>query len=235
MEKYHKIQTVWLRDPETKMKTLLEGQWAREEFDYLKNLNWKWREKIDGTNIRVMWHREGWQNDPMAFPLEFAGKTDKANVQPSLLARLPELFPPSKMHDMFANKSVCLYGEGYGFKIQKAGKFYLPNSVDFILFDVWIDGHWLNRENVENIANGLGIKVVPIIGSGTLMDMIVTVRAGIGSRISEKPQVAEGIVAVPEIDLFGRNGKRVITKIKWKDFPADQRGNLLRSSQQEES
>ena len=221
MKKYHKIQTVWLRDPETKFKTLLEGQWAKAEFEYLKDLQWDWREKIDGTNIRVMWNPVGSQ-----YPLEFRGKQDTSDMRPDLLARLPEIFPLERMREMFGEKPVCLYGEGFGFKIQKAGKFYLPNSVDFILFDVWIDGHWLNRDNVENIAQGLGCKIVPIIGSGTLMDMIVTVRAGIGSRVSEKRQIAEGIIATPKIDLFGRNGQRIITKIKYKDFPADQRGEL---------
>ena len=33
---------------------------------------------------------------------------------------------------------------------------------------------------------------------------------------------AEGLVARPKTELFGRDGKRVITKIKYKDFSQNQ-------------
>jgi hypothetical protein len=214
MKKYHKIKTVWLRDPENDFKTLLEGQWSREEFEYLKDLIWTWREKIDGTNIRVQWNK--WGSD--FAPLDFQGKTDKAQIQPVLLARLPEIFSVEDMRSVFDDKPVCLYGEGFGNKIQKAGKYYLPDRNDFILFDVWIDGIWLNRDNVERIAERFGIKVVPIIGEGTLMEAIEIVKIGFPSTISEVPQLAEGIVATPKIELVCRDGSRIITKIKHKDF-----------------
>ena len=53
MKEYHKIQTVYLRDPETKYKTLLVGQYAKPEFAYLANNEWVFTEKVDGTNIRI--------------------------------------------------------------------------------------------------------------------------------------------------------------------------------------
>lgn len=40
MKEYHKIQTVFLRDPNTKFKTLLEGEFALPEFKYLANNEW---------------------------------------------------------------------------------------------------------------------------------------------------------------------------------------------------
>jgi hypothetical protein len=211
MIKYHKIQTVYKRDPETNFKTLLEGEWSLEEFDFLKNNIWMFTEKIDGTNIRVQW---GTHHYPV-----FQGKTDNAQIPATLLACLPEYFHPEIMRDAFGeDKQVCLYGEGFGNRIQKAGKLYLPKSVDFILFDVNIDGYWLNRENVENIAKKFGLKVVPIIGYGTLLDGIELTRMGIPSQISEEPQIAEGLVMRLKMELFNRRGQRMITKIKYKDF-----------------
>lgn len=50
---YHKIQTIWLRDPATKHQTLLEGEWAKPEFGYLADNLWEFTEKVDGTNIRI--------------------------------------------------------------------------------------------------------------------------------------------------------------------------------------
>ena len=214
MEKYHKIRTVYLRDPDNDFKTLLEGQWSRAEFEYLKDLIWTWREKIDGTNIRVQWNK--WGRD--FAPLDFQGKTDNSQIQPVLLARLPEIFSVEDMREVFEEKPVCLYGEGFGNKIQKAGKFYLTKGCDFILFDVKIQGIWLNRENVERIAERFGVKCVPIIGEGTLREAIEIVKIGFPSTISEVPQLAEGIVATPKIELVCRDGSRIITKIKHKDF-----------------
>ncbi len=45
MKKYHKIQTVYFRDPDTKFKTLLEGIWAKSEFELLKDIDWICTEK----------------------------------------------------------------------------------------------------------------------------------------------------------------------------------------------
>ena len=208
MEKYHKVQTVWLRDPDDNYKTLLEGQWSKEEFEYLKSLMWSWREKVDGTNIRVM-----------STPMDFRGKTDDANIQLPLLARLAEIFSPDDLRNVFEEKPVCLYGEGFGKKIQsKAGKLYLPDDHDFILFDVKVEDYWLQRKDVELIAERFGIKVVPIVGEGTLEEAIELTRIGMPSHISEVPQLMEGIVATPKVELLQRNGARIITKIKHKDF-----------------
>ena len=35
MTEYHKIQSIWLRDPETKCKTFIEGAWSMPEFGFL--------------------------------------------------------------------------------------------------------------------------------------------------------------------------------------------------------
>ena len=49
MKEYHKIKTVFKRDPVTKFKTLLEGEFASPEFEYLKNNEWIFTEKVDGV------------------------------------------------------------------------------------------------------------------------------------------------------------------------------------------
>jgi len=69
MVEYHKIQTIFKRNPETNFKTLLEGEYSLPEFESLKNNEWVWTEKVDGTNIRIMWDRE---------KVVFGGKTNNA-------------------------------------------------------------------------------------------------------------------------------------------------------------
>lgn len=216
MNKYHKIQTVFLRDPQTKYKTLLEGQWSKPEFEFLKNVNWVWTEKIDGTNIRVIWPGSNglkWAENV------FAGKTDKADIHPNLMKWLKDVFVKSQFQDIFGEVDVCLYGEGYGNVIQNpAGKRYLPDCVRFILFDVRIGDMWLKREDVEDIANKFAIDCVPIVGNGPLADAIQKVKIGFKSTISVVEQRAEGLIMKPEIELKDRLGKRIITKLKTKDF-----------------
>jgi len=215
MNKYPKIQTVFLRDPDNKYKTLLEGQYALPEFEYLKDNTWVFTEKIDGTNIRVMWHGIM----PDAETLTFRGRTDKAQIPLFLLDKLQGTFHKDRFLEVFEEPTnVCLYGEGYGARIQKGGGNYISDGVNFILFDVKVEDIYLERRNIEDIAGKLGIEIVPIIGRGTLQDAIKLVRRGFPSYIAEADIVAEGIVMRPKVELMTRRGNRIITKIKYKDF-----------------
>ena len=215
MRQYHKIQTVFKRDPETKFKTLLEGDWSEPEFGFLKSNEWIWTEKVDGTNIRVMC-QPPLTNEP-AYGVTFGGKTDAAMIPAFLVAKLEQRFHSddarTKLAEMFKD-GACLYGEGYGAKIQKGGNY--RQDQDFVLFDVKVGEWWLQRKDVEQIALELGLDVVPILRTGTLSEMVEAARAGFQSRWGAFP--AEGIVARPAIELQTRSGHRIITKIKHRDF-----------------
>lgn len=205
MKEYHKIQTVFKRDPDTKFRTLLMGEYSEPEFDYLKNNIWNFTEKVDGTNIRVMWD---------GTDVKFGGKTDNAQIPTKLLENLMYTFTPNKMLKVFDKDPVCLYGEGYGAKIQSGGKY--RDDQGFVLFDAQIDGWWIKRKNLKGMSESLNIDMVPLIGSGTLGFMVNFVKEGITSIWGDFK--AEGVVARPEIELFSRSGHRIITKLKYKDF-----------------
>lgn len=211
MKEYPKIQNLFKRDMESREKKLIAGEWTLPEFAYLQNNQWLWSEKIDGTNIRIIWD-EG--------KLSFKGRTEKAVIQPNLLPTLERLFTLDLMEKHFSGADeVCLYGEGYGQKIQKVGAQYIPDDTSFVLFDVTI-GRWqLTREACEAVAKDLELDIVPIIGEGTLHEAIELVRAGFLSTIShDKGLGAEGLVVKPKVDLFSRNGQRIISKVKTRDF-----------------
>ena len=211
MEKYPKIQTVFLRDPATKHKTLLEGQFARPEFRYLADNRWLFTEKIDGTNIRVIWNAD-------FHSVDLRGRADNSSVPPFLLDRLFEMLSVDLFESQYPETSMTLYGEGYGDKIQKSGGKYISGGVSFILFDVLIDEYWLQRDGILDIAEHLDIACVPLIGTGTLHEGIDLVRDGFFSLVSESTLIAEGLVMRPVVDLWDRAGRRIIAKVKRKDF-----------------
>lgn len=208
---YCKIETVFKRDAVT--KRIIPCDYSLPEFSYLSGNEWVFTEKVDGTNIRINWDGS---------VVTFGGRTDNAQIPAHLFNRLLELFGESENNGKFLGKfgdspaEVVLYGEGYGAKIQKGGVNYIADGVDFVLFDVNIGGVWLQRDDVEDIADFFGVRVVPIIGYGTIQDMVNLVSCGFCSCWGNFQ--AEGIVARPRIELITRLGNRVITKLKMRDF-----------------
>lgn len=220
MKEYAKIQSIYKRDEKT--HKFIEGDWSLPEFEYLKDNIWVMTEKVDGTNIRVIWtpeklHDLGSQGS--SAKIEFRGKTDNAQIPVFLLDKLVQLFSPEGMKAVFGETDICLYGEGYGAKIQKGGGKYISNGVNFVLTDVLIDGWWLRRDNIEDIAQKLGIRVVPVVREGTLEEAVSLVKSQtLLSRFGAQDFLMEGLVLKPKIELRNRRGNRVITKLKHKDF-----------------
>lgn len=207
---YEKIETVFQRDIEG-TKRLMPGVFRNETVEFLKDLTWEWTEKVDGTNIRVMWD---------GYTVSFGGRTENASIPAELVNRLNELFGTEEAAQLFeqsfGQRQVILFGEGYGRKIQGCGSRYKPDGVDFILFDLLIGENYQTRENVERCAKSFGISAVPVVGHGTLAEAIRFVRSNPASTIGDLPM--EGVVCRPAVELRDRCGNRVIVKIKWKDF-----------------
>lgn len=211
---YHKINTCFKRDTANKNKIML-GEWSDPVFEYLQDNLWAWTEKVDGTNIRIHCNRDA-MGDLM---LSFRGRTDSAQIPGGLVNRLNLLFHTQERIDQLANMfpdgDVTLFGEGYGAKIQKGGGNYKATQ-DFVLFDIKVGPIYLERHNVEDIAEKLGLDVVPILSVGTLNEAIESARLGVTSWWGDF--LAEGYVLRPVVEMCDRRGRRVITKIKHCDF-----------------
>lgn len=209
MKEYHKIETLFKRDPKT--KKLIVGEYTNETVEYLKDNVWQFTEKVDGTNIRVYWdgHR-----------VSFGGRTDNAMIPAHLINKLNDLFGGEVNEQLFEQKfgdtPVELFGEGYGPKIQSGGAY--RDDVDFILFDVMIKDTYLKRESVEDIANYFGTNIVPVVLEGTIQDGIDYVMNNLKSTIAVNGAELEGVVGRPKVEVLDRLGRRVIVKIKRKDF-----------------
>ena len=209
MQTYNKIDTIFERDEKT--KKLINGKFRNETVEFCKDLTWQFTEKVDGTNIRVYWdgHR-----------VEFGGRTEKAQIPAPLVNKLNELFGGDINEQFFEQKfgenEVILFGEGYGPKIQNGGSY--RDDVDFIMFDVMINGNYQTRESVEDIARYFNVNIVPILAEGPLSAGIDYVMTHKYSTIAQNGAELEGVVARPKMELKDRTGKRLIVKIKIKDF-----------------
>lgn len=212
---YQKINTLFKRDVKN---IIIPSYYTCEEFVYLKDCLWECTEKIDGTNIRI--YVKLLENGK--YNIVIKGRTDRANIPPTLLTKLESIFFNIEWSTVFPNltteDTVCLYGEGYGTKIQNGGR-YISNDTNFILFDVKYNDWWLNRKGCEDIAKKCDIGIVPLIGYLTIPQAIEIVKKGFVSKISEdRTLIAEGLVLKTPCGLKFRNGERIITKIKHKDF-----------------
>ena len=209
MQIYHKIETIFVRDTDG-TKKLIDGVFKDETVKFLANSEWDFTEKIDGTNIRIGWD---------GYKISFAGRNEKSKIPEHLLEKLENIFLNAETEELFeqifGEKEVILFGEGYGEKIQKIGKEY-RHDVGFILFDVMINGNYQDRKNVEKIAECFNLEIVPIVLKGTIYQAVDFVKSKPKSTIGTA--FMEGVVGRPKVELQDRTGKRIIIKIKSIDF-----------------
>lgn len=209
---YHKINGLYKR---TQRGELMLGEFSRPEFEYLYYDEWICTEKVDGTNIRLQW-------DPID-GMRIGGRTRDAQIPTFLFPRLHELAERlgeavrGAEGEFDPDCPVVLFGEGYGAKIQKGGGNYNPTGVDFVLFDVLVGEWMLQRDDVLEVGELLGIDVVPEVARCSLEEAEALVR-DVGLTSSWGPFEAEGVVCVPAVPLYARDGKRIIAKIKHKDY-----------------
>lgn len=211
MKEYHKIETVFERDMDG-TKKLIENKFRNPLVEYLKNNEWVFTEKVDGTNIRVLWD---------GHKVTINGRTDNAQLHADLVKRLYELFMGSVNEELFEQKfgenEVMFFGEGYGAGIQKGGGDYIDNK-DFILFDVMVGDVFLERENVENIAQTFGLNVVPLVPAKTISEAVEYVKSKPTSMVGKCKKTIEGVVGTPKYRITDFRGNRVVVKIKVEDF-----------------
>lgn len=215
---YTKINTLYKRDEKGK---IMMGDVSRPEFDYLRRLPWIAYEKIDGTNMSYYWD---------GHILEIHGKTENASIPAPLQAKMEQLVTVDMMSKIFPPKFdesgneipmlVIIYGEGYGAKIQQGGGRYISKDVNFRVFDVNIDGWWLELENVQDICQKLNLEMAVPYGEMTIDEAEAMVMKGFTSTIAEDPTlIAEGLVLRPKVQLFNKRGERIMVKIKYRDYP----------------
>lgn len=235
---YPKIDTLFTRDKNT--FKIIPGKFRNEAYSLINE--WEWTEKIDGTNIRIIYDecpppcefdkkpnisrkqfRKVTENPTNVFSgenkycgIKYDGRTDNADLPGGVVDYLDDKLSCAKMMELFQDRKVIIYGEGYGGKIQKGSGYSVTQK--FIVFDIFIEGFWLRRSDVEEICNNLGLDIVPIILTGSLDEAVYIVKNGFMSTISDGSVQSEGLIGRTKVPLFDHHGNRLITKLKTCDF-----------------
>ncbi len=214
--KYPKIKSLFQRDKEFKFTTQL----ISESLQDLQDIKWLCLEKLDGTNIRIICDFEEEK-------FQYLGRTDEAIIPTHLQAELDKILEgikPEKQNFLTSFpkiKKVILYGEGFGFKIQKGGE-YLKDKVAFNLFDCYCfmaerkTGFWMNDPQIKSLSQIFKLSMVPELPPLTMQEAIKKVRAGFNSHYGTA--IAEGLIIKTKHPLFNSFGMRMIFKLKTKDF-----------------
>lgn len=175
-------------------------------------------EKVHGTSAHIAWDAEKAQTETG----KYAGLTFYGGGEPN--ERFASLFDPEALRAGFqamGHAKVTVYGEAYGGRQQKMGETYGP-ELRFIVFDVMVGETWLNVPNMAQVAERLGLEVVPWEETSTDLDVLnalrdkpseVAVRRGMGDN-----KQREGIVLRPLEEMTASNGARIIVKHKIDKF-----------------
>lgn len=175
---------------------------------YLAESPWVYSRKVDGENIRIQWNGEQalWNGKSNAFQcgVEF---TEYMND-----TFLEEIFEEKFGRD----KIVTLFGEKMGPKTQRNELGLKKEAV--ILYDVNINGTWLSKVNVVEIAGYFGANVPSIYQYMPHGRVSAKLRELIEMCANGEFKDWEGIVATPLVEMRDQKGQRVIVKIKNRDY-----------------
>ena len=232
MTTYPKIETLFDRDDTFRVDT---SRYRRPVYGTIDR--WLVSEKVDGTNIRLVFEMDenpgGDGTEPPALTTAIKGKTDNASIPPLLLEHCRQLVSrlTADVGGLMLDRGLTqyvLYGEGYGPKIQNGGRYRTDQG--FILFDIGVGGgRFLSDDVVTETAAKFAVPRVPLLYGGEpmpLADIVGMVQSGHASDVADVYDptfMAEGVVARTVEPLYDNRGERLMWKLKAKDFQAGRR------------
>lgn len=208
MKEYHKIETLFRFNNDTKKYT---NEFYNKNVEILKDNQWLFTEKIDGTNLRIYWN---------GHKLQYGGRTNNAQFSKQQIDYILENLIDEDIETIFEQKfqdvEVYVFGELFGVKIQNGGLYTEGQGIAFRVFDIEVDGIMLTYDSMVVLATELSYDYVPLACIGTIEEGIKYVMTHDISIFSSAK--LEGVVGKPIGDFRDRLGKRIVVKIKKRDL-----------------
>jgi len=164
---------------------------------------------LDGENGRIYWNGE---------QALWSGKTNKFVPQKEYYDFIESHFLEERFEEVFGrDKEVYIFGEFMGPKVQ-GNELGLKEKI-FIIYDIQIGNIWLEENSIREIADKFQVTTCYdyledkqcSCDQKTLDDWIGSVAGGEFNKW-------EGVVIEPVGQLRDRSGKRIICKVKNKDY-----------------
>ncbi len=237
-EETHKCPLGGWRDPATVLQILrwlvtekLDGMNGRVILDWAQDVTGKWNYFVDvrGRSDGATLHKD-------ILPEAF-GVADPNEMNNQVFSALKCLVGGGESAEeltaalLESPKKMVVYGEFVGPGIQKDGAKYAPQKT-FMIYDVvtwrlveddetlehrWVGSCWWPFEQVEQVAEILGLQTVPVVSYHSDIDSIIEmVVSGLPSMLGDRD--AEGVVARTDPYLYDSRHNRVFFKLKGKDL-----------------
>lgn len=174
----------------------------------LAQTEWNVRRKLNGQNIRIYWdgNQALWN-----------GKTDDFSCDTDFTNYMNNTFIEELFEEHFGrDKQVYIFAEKMGPKTQ--GNELQLDEEQVIIYDVCINGYWLDRHAVECVAEYFKVKTCYDYMGPNLLNRTWMLTDIIRMVATGKIKDWEGIVATPKVECQDREGQRVIVKVKNKDY-----------------
>ena len=212
---YPKLKNLHKRDP---ADNKVIDEFTDEIFspEQLGNAGWTWREKMDGTNLRIIWdgHRA-----------EYRGRTDRAQFSDGQTMFLDEKIKSPAFEELleqtFGNTEAVLFGELIGNKLQ--GNPHKVDGYEIRVYDAFVAGWWLLPASVDELASDLGlgsaeiIVVAPIGHMHRVMKNIASITEAFEGE-AEPLEYLEGIVGTAPGGVLHRSGAILRVKLKLENY-----------------
>ncbi len=163
-------------------------------------------EKIHGTNFRA-----GWVNNKWYVGSHHVVKPEDESCAYWQYSKIYDLKSIVKTiwKENFPNaKSVVIYGEVFGPKIQKLE--YGVKKPNIAFFDLLVDGKWVDAENFINIMFSVSLPTVPTIYEGEWSSEMIDFANGMS--LLNRKHIREGFVVKPLVERHDPRLGRVILK-----------------------
>lgn len=182
------------------------------EIAYLRGNIWTIKRKLDGENIRIYWNGE---------QALWNGKTNRFNCSADFQNYMNETFIEEIFEEKFGrDKEVYIFGEKMGPRTQ--GNELGLDKDELVIFDVEIDGTFLGEKGIRDVASYFGARSVydfMDLGETANIYLIHTSLYIIINHVAIGDfDKWEGVVCTPACNIKDHNGKRIIVKIKNKDY-----------------
>lgn len=175
---------------------------------YLAESPWVYSRKVDGENIRIQWNGE---------QALWNGKSNSFQCSAEFTEYMNNTFLEEIFEEKFGrDKIVTLFGEKMGPKTQ--GNELGLEKDEVVLYDVNVNGTWLSKVAVVEIAGYFGFNVPSIYRYMPHGQVSAKLRELIEMCANGEFKDWEGIVAIPLVEMRDQNGQRVIVKIKNRDY-----------------